>query len=171
MNTQRLEQLKSLFAREGYHALLCRMPQHVLLFTGYQPILGDSFCLVSLNRVHEVEIRLAIPADEQDLLPSGIAVEVRTFAEETMSYIGTTLDAAREPLSQLLHTAELGEGAVVGIEGGRMPIIPAYTQVGVTGPETHELLHLLLLGGEFRDATAMLDELSANKKSRRQRRY
>jgi Xaa-Pro aminopeptidase len=163
MNTQRLEHIQALLVREGYSALLCRIPQHVLLFTGYQPILGDSFCLVSLSAAKEVEIRLAVPVDEQDLVPQGAAVEVKTFAEETMSYIGDAVDAAREPLSELFRAAGLGAGAIVGIEGGRTPIVPAYTQVGVTGPETHELLHLLLLGGELRDATALLEELSAIK--------
>ncbi|MFL5629493.1 MAG: M24 family metallopeptidase, partial [Ktedonobacteraceae bacterium] len=163
MNTQRLEYIKALFTREGYHALLCRIPQHVLMLTGYQPILGNSFCLVSLNPAQEIEIRLAVPVDEQDLVPQGAAVEVKTFAEETMDYIGDTLDAVREPLGGLLRAAGLGEGAVVGIEGGRTPIMPAYTQVGVIGPETRELLHLLLLGGELRDATTILEELSAVK--------
>ncbi len=163
MNTQRLEHIKALFAREGYSALLCRIPQHVLLFTGYQPILGSSFCLVSLNTAKEIEIRLAVPVDEKDLVPPGVAIEVKTFAEETMDYISNTLDAAREVLGELLRSAGLGAGAIVGIEGGRTLIVPAYTQVGVPGPETHELLHLLLLGGDLRDATALLEELSAVK--------
>ncbi len=163
MNTARLEHIKALFAREGYHALLCRIPQHVLLFTGYQPILGSSFCLVSLNAAQEIETRLVVPSDEKDLVPSGAAVEVRTFAEETMDYISDTLDAAREVLGEILRNAGLGGGAIVGIEGGRTLIVPAYTQVGIPGPETHELLHLLLLGGEFRDATSLLEELSAIK--------
>jgi Xaa-Pro aminopeptidase len=133
------------------------------MLTGYQPILGDSFCLVSLNTAKEIEIRLAVPVDERDLVPSEVAVEIKTFAEETMSYIGDAVDAAREPLSELFRTAGLGAGAIVGIEGGWTPIVPAYTQVGVTGPETHELLHLLLLGGDLRDATTLLEELSAVK--------
>lgn len=60
MHTQRFEQLKELLAHEDYHALLCRFPQHVLLFTGYQPVLGNSFCLVSLNEIREIEVRLAV---------------------------------------------------------------------------------------------------------------
>ncbi|GHO97303.1 hypothetical protein KSF_073510 [Reticulibacter mediterranei] len=163
MNIQRLDQLRALFAREGYHALLCRMPQHVVMFTGYQPILGNTFCLISLNTAHELEMRLAVPVDEQDMVPQVGIKEVNTFAEETMTYIGTTLDAVRKPLGELLRAAGLNEGAVVGIEGGRSPIIPTYTQVGVTGPETRDLLHLLLLGGEYRDATSLLDELAAIK--------
>lgn len=163
MNTQRQEQIRTLFAREGYHALLCRFPQHVLMFTGYQPVLGNTFCLVSLNASGQLETRLAVPVDEQDIVPHDAAVAVKTFAPETMDYIGTAVDAVREPLGELLRAAGLNKHAVIGIEGGRVPIIPAYTEVGVTGPETHELLHLLLLGGELRDATSMLDEMAAVK--------
>lgn len=163
MNTQRLKHIKTLFAREGYHALVCRTPEHVLMLTGYQPILGNSFCIISLNPKHEPEVRLVIPVDEQDLVPPGTAVEVRTFSEETMDYIGTTLDAAREPLGEVLRSAGLSANAIVGIEGGRAPIIPAYTQVGIPGPETRHLLHMLLLGGEIRDASSALEELASIK--------
>lgn len=163
MNKMRLEHIKELFVREGYQALLCRIPQHVLMLTGYQPILGNSFCLISLNAANEIEIRLAVPVDEQDLVPQGVAIEVKTFAEETMDYIGNTVDAVRQPLAEMLRSAGINAGSLVGIEGGRAPIIPAYTQVGVPGPETRHLLHMLLLGGELRDATSLLDELSAVK--------
>ena len=77
MNTQRAEHVKELFTREGYRALVCRTPQHVVMLTGYQPLLGDSFCIVSLNATNDVEVRLAVLSDEQDLVPSGIAVEVK----------------------------------------------------------------------------------------------
>ncbi len=163
MEKTRAEQMKEMFARKGLHALVCRTPQHLVMLTGYQPILGNSFCIVSLDKSQEVEVRLAVPVDEQDLVPAGAAIAVETFAEETMDAIGTTIDAVRQPLGKLLHEAGLGEGAVVGIEGGRTPISPAYTQVGVTGPETHELLHLLLPGGELHDTTSLLDELAAIK--------
>ncbi len=34
---------------EDYHGIICRLPQNVVMFTGYQPILGNSFCFVSVN--------------------------------------------------------------------------------------------------------------------------
>ncbi|HLI91392.1 MAG TPA: Xaa-Pro peptidase family protein [Ktedonobacteraceae bacterium] len=163
MDTARRESVKKAFAKAGYHALVCRTPQHVVMLTGYQPILGNSFCLVSLNKAGEVEIRLAVPEDERDLVPEGVAVAIKTFSEETMHYIGNTLDAVREALGELLRSAGLNEGAVVGYEGAVEPIIPAYTQVGVPAPEERQLLHVLLLGGYLRDATMLLDELAAIK--------
>lgn len=127
MNPMRIEHLKKLLARENCQALICRAPQHVLMFTGYQPILGNSFCLVSLDQAGKVNVRLAVPVDEKDLVPSGAAVEVKTFAEETMDYIGNTLDAVREPLGELLRSAGVNEGVIVGYEATFAPIIPAYT--------------------------------------------
>ncbi len=48
MEKTRAEQIKRLFARENFQALICRAPQHLVMLTGYQSILGNSFCLVSL---------------------------------------------------------------------------------------------------------------------------
>ncbi len=163
MNTSRTKRIKKLLAQKGYQGLVCRLPEHVLMLTGYQPVLGNSFCVASLNTAQEIEFRLAVPTDEQDLVPQGTAVEVKTFAEETMDSIDNTLDAVREPLAELLRSAGLNQSSIIGIEGGRAPIIPAYTQVGVPGSETRDLLHMLLLGGELRDVTSLLDEFAAIK--------
>lgn len=164
MNSQRIEHIKELFARKGYQALLCRLPEHVLLFTGYQPILGNSFCIVSLNAAREIEVRLAVPLDEQDLVPPGVAVEVKTFAEETMDYISDTIEAVRVPLGELLRSTGLDSGLpIIGYEGGRAPVATGYIQVGVPGPATLDLLRSLLPGSDFYDATDILDELSSIK--------
>ena len=165
MNNARASRVVEMFTHRGadFHALICRLPQNVVMLTGYQPILGNSFCIVSLNSAKEVEIRLAVPKDEEDLVPPGTAVEVKTFAEETMDYIGNTIQAVHEPLAQLLRSAGINENAVIGYEGAYSPIAAAYTQVGVPGPATLDLLRQLFLGGYLRDATAMLDELASIK--------
>ena len=156
MNNARASRVVEMFTRRGadFHALICRLPQNVVMLTGYQPILGNSFCIVSLNSAKEVEIRLAVPKDEEDLVPPGTAVEVRTFAEETMDYIGNTIQAVHEPLAQLVRSAGINENAVIGYEGAYSPIATAYTQVGAPGPATLDLLHQLFLGGYLRDATS-----------------
>ena len=165
MDTQRAELVKELLIHRGYHALVCRTPQYVLMFTGYQPMLGEAFCIVSLNPVNEVEIRLAIPQQEQEFVPKGVAVEVKTFSVETMHYIGNAADAARKPLGELLHSAGIRENAVIGLEGGRSPIIPAYTQMGVPGLETYRLLRALIQGVELHDASSVFTELASLKTS------
>lgn len=165
MDTLRARRIVEMFKQRGadFHALVCRTPQNVVMLTGYQPILGNSFCIVTLNHAGRVEIRLAVPKDEEDLVPKSAAVEVKTFAEETMDFIGNTLEAVREPLAELLRSAHVNENAVIGYEGLYSPIATAYTQVGAPGPATLDLLHTLFLGGYLRDATVLLDELAAIK--------
>ena len=165
MNKMRAQRVKDMFIQRGadFHAIVCRLPQNVLMLTGYQPILGNSFCIVTLNPAKEVEIRLAVPKDEEEFVPSGVAVEMKTFSEETMDYIGNTIQAVREPLAELLRSTGINENAVIGIEGVFSPIATSYTQVGAPGPATLALLHRLFLGGELRDVTPLLDELAAIK--------
>jgi len=165
INATRLQRIKELLAEQGedYRAIICRLPENVLMLTGYQPILGNSFCLVSLSRSDDVEIRLVVPVDERDLIPPGTAVEVEAFAEETLDYISNAVEAVRVPLGHLLNSANVTNRAVVGYEGAHAPIATSYTQVGVPGPATLDLIHSLLLGDYLRDATPILDELAAIK--------
>jgi Xaa-Pro dipeptidase len=165
MNKARAERIVEMFTQQGadFKAIVCRLPQNILMLTGYQPILGNSFCIVSLSSTKEVEIRLAVPKDEEDLVPPGVAVEVKTFSEETMDYIRNTIEAVRNPLAELLRSANINENAVIGIEGVYSPIATSYTQVGIPGPATLNLLHQLFLGGSLRDVTPFLYELAAIK--------
>lgn len=165
MDTMRAQHVVEMFKQQGadFQAIVCRLPQNVVMLTGYQPILGNSFCLVTVNHAGQVEYRLAVPKDEEDLVPRDIAVEVKTFSEETMGFIGTTIQAVHIPLAELVRSAHLKESAVVGYEGGYSPIATSYTQVGIPGPATLDLLHQLFLGGFLRDATPLLDELASIK--------
>jgi Xaa-Pro dipeptidase len=166
MDTQRIEWIAEVMEREGYAALLCRLPQYVVLLTGYQPILGNTFCLATRTASGSVEFRIATPKDEQNRLPGELAVDVRSYAEETMESISTTLPAAREPLAALLRDAGLGAGSVIGYEGDRSPVATAYTQVSFPGEGTLALLRELTPGAELRDATDALDTLAARKTAR-----
>ncbi|HEY6542513.1 MAG TPA: hypothetical protein VIZ18_16340, partial [Ktedonobacteraceae bacterium] len=138
MDTMRTQRIVEMFKQRGadFHAIVCRLPQNVVMLTGYQPILGNSFCIVTVNKAGQVEYRLAVPEDEKDLVPQGIAVEVKTFSEETMDYIGNTIQAVHGPLAELIRSANLNENAVIGYEGSYSPVATSYTQVGIPGPAT-----------------------------------
>ena len=163
MDSRRAAHLVELMQRSGYRALVCRIPQNVVLPTGYAPVLGNSFCIVSLNESSMPEMRLAVPEQEVDLLPHGVAVEVKTFTEETMESISNAIQAARKPLQELFRSAGLAFNATIGYEGGYAPITMNYTQVGVPGPATLDMLGIALPGAQWRDATPLLDELASIK--------
>lgn len=163
MDAARASRLAELMQQGGYQALVCRIPQHVLMLTGYAPILGNTFCVVSPGKDVKPEVRLAAPQQEADLLPQDAAVEIKHFTEETLQHISSTIEAARQPVADLLRSAGLSAGAAIGYEGGAAPIAPVYTQVGIPGPQTLDLLREALPGTQLRDATALLDTLSTIK--------
>src|SRR5690348_7062073 len=137
MDDERAGRVAEALRQAGYQALLCRLPENVVMLTGYLPVLGNSFCLVSLDASGGVECCLAVPKDEVDLVPSGAAVAIKSFAEETLEHIGDTLEAARAPLGDLLRAGGIAPGrGAVGYEGGRAPVATGYTQIGVPGPST-----------------------------------
>ncbi|HEX6797392.1 MAG TPA: hypothetical protein VF116_06735, partial [Ktedonobacterales bacterium] len=85
MDEQRARWVGEAMRRTAYTALVCRLPQNLVLLTGYQSILGNSFAVITLDGDAALPtVRLVVPSDEADLVPAGTAVEVRTFSEETL---------------------------------------------------------------------------------------
>ena len=161
--TERLERAAEGMRQAGYAALIVRMPEHVLMLSGYQPVLGNSFCLLSLGATGEPELRLAALDSETDRAGAAMPLQLITFTEETLDWIGDTIVAAKEPLGKLLAAAGIASDAVVGIEGGTHPIATGYTQVGTPAYATVTLLRDLLPQVTLRDATDLLDALKAVK--------
>jgi len=161
--TERLERAAQGMRDAGYAALIVRMPEHVLMLSGYQPVLGNSFCLLSLDAAGQPELRLAALDSEADRASAAAPLQLITFGEETLDWIGDTIVAAREPLGKLLAAAGVALDAVVGIEGGTHPIATGYTQVGTPAYATVALLRELLPQATLRDATGLLAALKAVK--------
>jgi len=163
MESERAARIVDVLSREGYRAVVCRLPEHVVMLTGYQPVLGNSFCVASLNQKEELEIRLLVPGDEANLVRPGTATTIKTFSEETLDYISTTIPSVRQPLTELLEEAGLRGRMLVGFEGGRSPVATTYTQIGIPGDNTLNLLREILPEAHWRDATDALEELASVK--------
>lgn len=163
---QRAQWIAEAMRQEHFTALICRLPEHIVMLTGYQPILGTCFCVLTLDATGAPQVRLAVPADEAGLVPDDVATTITTFSEETLTHTSTTLPSVREPLAQLLHAADLPVAASIGYEDPASPVASYYTQLGTPGPSTTALLRALLPGRELRDASALLDALSAMKSER-----
>lgn len=162
MERARAEALVSLCEREGVHALICRLPQHVLMLTGYLPVLGNDFCIVTL-RDGTPTIYLVAAQSEERLIPKDVAAEISYYSEETLEKLEDTLAAVREPLRQMFGKAHLEGGVKLGYEGVKAPFAPAYTQVSAPGTDTFELYKSLLPSASWHDATPLLHELAAVK--------
>lgn len=165
MDSQRAAWITERMRERGYTALVCRLPEHVVMLTGFQPILGNTFVVLSLAESGALECRVALPKAEQSRFLKDLAVEVQTYEEETMHSISTTLPSVRQPLAALLAAAGPPARAVVGYESDLPTAAVAYTQLGFPGPGTRDLLRELLPGADLRDATDDLNALAARKTS------
>lgn len=161
VSAARRERVSRLMAAAGLDAVICRLPQNVVMLTGYLPTLGNSFCIATRGS-NGLELRLAIPEDDRDLVPAGVALETETYTEETLSRISTTIPSVEGALGRLLQAAGIS-GGQVGYEGTEAPIVAAYTQVGVPGTTTVDLYRRLLPGATLVDATGCLAEMAAVK--------
>lgn len=162
MDAERAERIAALMERQGFAALVCRQPEHVLALTGYLSMLGNVFAVVARGVNGEPEVRLAVPEDERDAVPSDAAVEIQEYIQASLQFIGSVLQAARGPLATLFRSAGVASGKV-GYEGGHVPVVPAYTQVASTGPATLQLFRELLPGASFADASGLIEEVMAIK--------
>ncbi len=161
---QRNRWIAEAMSRGDYTALICRLPQNLVLLTGYQPILGNTFCVLTCDASGQPQVLLAAPRDEQEFIPDGAAITIVPYEEETLDSISTTIPAVRQPLATLLHEAGLDHGSpIVGIEGSGSPVAGYYTQFGTPGPATYDLFRDLLPQAQFRDATDHLLALAATK--------
>lgn len=87
-------------------ALICTLPENVLMLTGYWPVVGTAIAIARRGRV-----AVLAPEDERDLADGGWA-EVRTYQPGSLtSFIGPT-EAVHAPLGALLND--------LGLTGGRL---------------------------------------------------
>lgn len=161
--SERIGRAAERMRKDGYAALIVRQPEHVLMLSGYHPTLGNSFCILSLTSSGEPELRLAVLDADEERARAVASTQMEVFTEETLTWIGDTISGVKEPLGRLLAAAHLPEGAVVGVEGGTHPIASGYTQVGIPGFATLELLRALAPHATLRDATDLLDDLKSVK--------
>jgi Xaa-Pro dipeptidase len=164
-DSQRAEFVDKLMSHIHVDALLCRLPEHVVMLTGYQPILGNSFCLVTRNIASVPEIRLILPQDEADSVPPDAVVAMETYTEETLTKIMDTVQAVREPLAKMLADAGISGQVRIGYEGGYAPVASAYTQVGIPGAAHLSLIQSLLPEANIIDATPAFETLDTIKTS------
>lgn len=149
---ERLDRLQAALQETGLDALVCSLPENVLLLTGYYPIIGTSLVLMTRDRY----VVLFAPEDEMGLADCDGADEVIPFQPGSLDKITSATDALREPLARVLHQHGLAK-ARVGYEDG-----PAFQ------PASYVAMHLyrsgiakLLEGAQLRSADDLLERMKA----------
>jgi len=158
MDNERILRTKTAMAREDLDALVCRLPENVLLLSGYWPMSGCSFLLFP----RDGKPTCVVPHCEAD----EAAEELWDAA--CVSFLFGVL-AAGNPYADIgkaLKSACAGKRwSRIGFEGGFESVAPPWNtaEPAIPAAPTQAVLDDVFGAGRFVDATELLNELRAIK--------
>jgi Xaa-Pro dipeptidase len=158
---ERALRIRDALARHNLDALICRLPENLVLLTGYWPVIGRSVVVVPAQG----EPVLIAPSMEEEALREATVRDVRTFRVWHL-----TDPAPEESLRALLRQAATDRnlrGKRVGIDEGFEDIAPTQKILEPWAPgAASRRLIAEAVGDDLLDATGLLVELRARKTSR-----
>lgn len=158
-DTTRLDTLTRALVHSKLEALCCRLPQNVLLLTGYWPMLGTAIALLTRAGT----LTLIVPEDERDLARRGWVAEewILGFAPATLDHLDDSDTAARPLLAEAAGRMGL-DRASIGYEGGENSTPAPYVALVTHGRERLALYKAAIPEATFLDATALLADQRAH---------
>jgi len=140
-------------------ALICRLPENVLLLTGYWPLSSIAFVLYP----REGPVTLIAVATEEEAIPHGAVDEVRTFAYGVVAATDP-YGAVRRHLAEVVHAGGLGRGRI-GYEGSFEAVAPGHMAAEPLVPAgvTRATIASAVPGARLVDATTALYDARACK--------
>ena len=141
----------------GLDAVVCLLPQHILMLSGYRPRLGNGVALAT----NDGRIAIAVPNDEVGLAratgvedPVGFETVTLTSWTPVAAALGAALKQVRE---------RLRPGTRIGFEDAPLMTPNAYVSTLQLGAGLRQILATGLDGCELRPAGALLRELQGHK--------
>lgn len=139
-------------------AFFCSLPSHVLLLTGYWPVIGTTVAIFTAAR----ELHLLLPGDEEELAKQSSCAEQTLFQPASLNAITDAQTAIREPLLALFRKLHL-ERSRVGIDVGQCLQPASYAVMNVYQCGLHELLRSAFPSLQLIPAHEGLEELKSTK--------
>ena len=131
----RIDRIRRGLQRVQLDAILCTLPDDVLLLSGYWPVIGDSIAIAT----SEGRICLMVPEDEQELARAGWADEIRTFRPGRLDKLESTGHAAFEALRECAQAVGITH-ARIGYEHGTATEPACYVAMHLYGASIVQLL-------------------------------
>ena len=157
-DVERSQHVREALASLRLDALICRLPENVVLLSGYYPIVGQSFVVFP----QEGEPILIAPAQERYLAGEGSIADIRAFDCWRLGDLTAAKCQARL-LRQLCAEKQL-YGKAIGYEDSFEVIAPPQlaAEPPVLSPQTFGMLQDIF-GSALRPATELLYQLRAIK--------
>ena len=101
---QRLERVVRGLKEHRFDLVVCSLPSHVLLVSGYFPVVGTSIAMATTDG----RVLLIVPEDEKELAEHGYADDILVYEPTTLDTLQTVAEAAMPPLRDAWHAVVLG---------------------------------------------------------------
>ncbi|HWH67741.1 MAG TPA: aminopeptidase P family N-terminal domain-containing protein, partial [Candidatus Sulfotelmatobacter sp.] len=149
---QRIERVQQGLREESLEALICALPNNVLLLTGYWPVIGLSVALAT----RQGRVALVVPEDEKDLARHSWADEIHSFQPASLKELRVALESVRGPLAKAVSSLKLEHGSAIGYEHDEASVPAPYVAVHFYGPAISELLQSAIPGANLVPASHLL---------------
>lgn len=134
-DTERVDRIASALQDAGLDAVVCTLPENVLLLTGYWPVVGTAVAVATSNG----HCAVLTPEDESELAHSGWADEIRTYAPGSLDSLAGPPETVCGPLQALLLDLQLSD-AMLGFEDAPVYLGSSYAAMYLTGAGIGKIL-------------------------------
>jgi Xaa-Pro dipeptidase len=159
-DTVRCDRINDALVENNLEGLICRLPDNLLLLTGYYPMCGFGFAVYSMYG----EPVLIVPEGEAEFAAANSWVtDIRTFRGSALKG-DDPLVAQQKLLTEVCNDKQM-MGKPLGWEGSSESAAPAYVSAEMLIPArpTFQVLVKATSGSRLIDATNVLDQLRALK--------
>jgi Xaa-Pro aminopeptidase len=153
---ERVRRVQKALADSSFYALICSLPKHVLLLTGYWPVVGTSIAVVAKDG----PTYLIVPEDEEQLARKGHADQVLTFRPASLDKLTNAAEEVREALRAVLEGIHLPAGPI-GADIGSHVEPASYAATHFYGSSVQKLVRELAPDCHLHDAEDLLANLRA----------
>lgn len=154
----RIASIQRSLGEHNLDAFLVSLPRHVLMLTGYYPVVGTSLAIST----REGQVGLLAPEDEKQFAQRAGTDQVEYFKPVTLDEILPLAECVIRPLRQLTAKLELKPGRI-GLESGPASEPSSYSASNFYGPALREFAGEVWPSAEFIDAQPILRQLCAVK--------
>lgn len=157
----RTDRVRQEITTAGIDLVVCQLSSHVLMLTGYAPVLGQSFAVFPANG----DPAVIVPEAEESFARKGWCKDVRTYQTGSLSQYVGLLDAVKPVLQAVIRERGL-DSASFGYEGTNEMVPVSYSQVGFPSAGLVEMLRDTFPRAQFVDVAPVLRLLQAAKTPR-----
>lgn len=134
-DTERIARIRHALTEAGLDALIGTLPAHVLLLTGYWPVVGTSMAVVNTDGM----VGLLAPQDEHDLARQSWADKLDTFEPASLEHMRNAEEAIRPHLADMLRSLGIANGQI-GYEAGSAYEPASYASMHLYGGSVRVVL-------------------------------